>query len=156
MCHDFPIPLTGTFASQVYNKRPSKSLQLSVPLSPQAMAFSFINCIVKGNAQRRTNMPTFILWSSTLDSHLEHKIASAPIPGSGQTPSEPLRRAAHMASRARTRAAESYRMAVSLGQAKVSLTGFWSGFRRDLAGFDRFLRGLDRFVEGSSTGLQGF
>ena len=36
--------------------------------------------------------------------------------------------------RARTRAAESYRTAVSLGQAKVSLTDNFAGFWRDLAG----------------------
>ena len=41
----------------------------------------------------------------------------------------------HMASRARTRAAESYRMAVSLGQAKVNLTGFEGGFGRSWACF---------------------
>ena len=42
----------------------------------------------------------------------------------------------HVASRARTRAAQSYRMALSLGQAKVNLTGFCGGeFCRFLQGF---------------------
>ena len=50
-----------------------------------------------------------------------------------------------MASRARTRAAESYGMAVSLGQAKVNvirfLRGKWCWLEWDLfeAGFGRFL-----------------
>ena len=70
----------------------------------------------------------------------------------------------HMASRARTRAAESYGMAVSLGKAKVHISrirlvsggnfpGFWKDvFRGDLTGFSAS-SGFDRSWIGFERGI---
>ena len=66
----------------------------------------------------------------------------------------------HMASKARTRAAESYKMAVGLGQAKVQIRREfdWLLGRGDLTGLDgkltgsrSDLRGFDQFPQGSSN-----